>query len=307
VSTFVQHRAMVGAWTVTPGVRVERITYTRTNRLAGVSGDTGLTEVVPGLGVSYGANADTTLFGGVHKGFAPPRAEDVINNATGGVVDLEPERSWNYEVGGRTRLGDTLALDATFFRMDYENQIVPASLAGGVGATLTNGGQTLQQGLEAGIDLTWRTIHRSQHGAYSRLAYTWLPVARFDGVRTSNVPGFTTVSVSGNRLPYAAEHGGSVTAGYRHAAGLDVQVEAQFLGDQFSDDLNAVAPSVDGQRGLIPRYTYWNAAASWRLPRGGSVFLAVKNLADRTFIVDRARGILPGNPRLVHIGTNWRF
>ncbi len=307
VSTFVQHRAMAGAWTVTPGVRVERIAYSRTNRLVTVSGETQLTEVVPGFGVSYGVNADSTLFGGVHKGFAPPRAEDIINNSTGGVIDLEPERSWNYEIGGRTRAGQVLALDATFFRMDYENQIVPASLAGGVGATLTNGGQTLQQGVEAGADLTWRGIASTRHGVYSRLAYTWLPVARFDGVRTSSVAGSTTVSVSGNRLPYAAEHSGSFSVGYRHAAGLDLQVEAQFLGDQFSDDLNSSAPSADGQRGAIAQYTYWNAAASWRLPRGGSVFLAVKNLADRTFIVDRVRGILPGHPRLVHVGTSWRF
>ncbi|MGE0447645.1 MAG: TonB-dependent receptor [Vicinamibacterales bacterium] len=306
-STFVQHRAMAGAWTVTPGVRIERIAYSRTNQLAGVSGETRLTEVVPGLGVSYAVATETTLFGGVHKGFAPPRAEDIISNTTGGVVDLDPERSWNYEVGGRTRPTQAVSLDATFFRMDYENQIVPASLAGGVGAALTNGGQTLQQGVEAGADLNWRDIARSRHGVYSRLAYTWLPVARFEGRRTSAISGFTTVSVSGNRLPYASEHTGALTLGYRHAAGLDVQVEAQFLGDQFSDDLNSVAPSADGQRGLIPRYTYWNAAASWRLPRSGSIFVAVKNVADRTFIVDRVRGILPGSPRLVHVGTSWRF
>jgi len=306
-SAFVQHRVMAGSWTVTPGVRVEQIAYSRANRLAGVAGETRLTEVVPGLGVSYGVNADSTVFGGVHKGFAPPRAEDVINNATGGVIDLESERSWNYEVGGRTRVGQVLSLDATIFRMDYENQIVPASLAGGVGATLTNGGQTLQQGVEAGADLTWRDIANTPHGLYSRLAYTWLPVARFDGVRTSGVAGFLAVSVSGNRLPYAAEHSGTATLGYRRASGLDIQLEAQFLGDQFSDDLNSVAPSADGQRGLIGNYVYWNAAASWRLPKGGSVFLAVKNLADRTFIVDRSRGILPGNPRLVHVGTSWRF
>ena len=307
VSAFVQHRAMAGAWTITPGVRVERIAYSRTNRLASVSGRTDLTELVPGLGVSYGVTRDATLFGGVHKGFAPPRAEDIINNATGGVIDLDPERSWNYEVGGRARAGQALAVDATFFRMDYENQIVPASLAGGVGATLTNGGQTLQQGLEAGADLTWREIAHSRHGVYSRLAYTWLPVARFEGRRLSSVPGFTATSVAGNRLPYASEQSGSITMGYRHAAGLDLQVEAQFVGDQFSDDLNTVTSSADGQRGLIPRYTYWNAAATWALPRGGSFFLAVKNLADRTFIVDRVRGILAGSPRLIQVGTAWRF
>lgn len=308
LSAFVQHRILAGAWTVTPGVRVERISYSRTNHLVGASGTTDLTELVPGLGVSLGLTPDTTLFGGLHRGFAPPRAEDIINNTTGGTIDLDPERSWNYELGGRTRFGAALRFDAAVFRLDYENQIIPASLAGGVGATLTNGGETLQQGLEVGADGDWRRLGGTAHGLYSRAAFTWLPVARFAGVRTSNVAGFTTTSVSGNRLPYAPETAFSVTLGYRHEAGLDVQVEAQQVGDQFGDDLNTVAGTADGQRGLMPAYTYWNLAASWRLPHlGGSLFVAVKNLADRTFIVDRSRGILPGHPRLIQVGTSWRF
>lgn len=308
VSAFVQHRVLAGAWTVTPGLRVERINYSRTNRLPGVTGFADLTEVVPGVGVSYGVNADTTVFAGVHRGFAPPRAEDIINNTTGGAVDLDPERSWNYEVGGRTRVGPGLRMDAAIFRLDYENQIVPASLAGGVGATLTNGGQTLHQGVEVGADADWRAVAGSRHGLYGRAAFTWLPAARFTGVRTSNVPGFSLVSVSGNRLPYAPETTYSVTAGYRHAAGFDVQIEAQHVGDQFADDLNTVTGTVDGLRGLVPAYTVWNLAASWRLPRvGGTIFLAVKNLADATFVIDRSRGLLPGHPRLVQAGTSWRF
>lgn len=307
VSAFVQHRVLAGDWTITPGLRVERIRYARTNRLARVSGATDLTEFVPGVGVSYGVNADTTVFGGVHRGFAPPRAEDVISNSTGGTIDLDPERSWNYEVGARWRVARGLKLDVAAFRLDYENQIIPASLAGGLGATLTNGGATLHQGLEFGADADQR-LARTAHSLYTRAAVTWLPVARFAGVRTSNVPGFSGVGVSGNRLPYAAEATASVTLGYRHARGVDLQVEAQHVGDQFGDDLNTIQGTPDGQRGLVPAYTYWNLAASWRLPRtGGAIFVAIKNLADRTFIVDRTRGILPGHPRLVHVGTSWRF
>ncbi|MGE3885488.1 MAG: TonB-dependent receptor [Vicinamibacterales bacterium] len=308
LSAFVQHRVLAGGWTVTPGIRLERIDYGRTNRLTGVSGTTELTEWIPGLGVSYGPTSDTTFFAGVHRGFAPPRAEDIINNTTGGTVDLDPERSWNYELGARTRLGQVIRLDAALFRLDYENQIIPASLAGGVGATLTNGGETLHQGIEVGADGDWRMPRAPAHTLYSRAAYTWLPVAEFTGTRTSNVPGFSTTSVSGNRLPYAPETTLALTMGYRHDVGLDVQVEAQHVGDQYGDDLNTLPGTADGQRGLIPSYTYWNLAASWRLPRvGGSVFLAVKNLANSTVIVDRTRGILPGHPRLVQVGTSWRF
>lgn len=307
VSAFVQHRWLAGSWTVTPGARVERISYTRTNRLLGVSGDTSTTELVPGLGVSWGPGPDHTLFAGVHRGFGPARAEDVINNTTGGTVDLEPERSWNYEAGGRVRIGG-VKVQATAFRLDYENQVIPASLAGGSGTALTNGGQTLHQGVEGGVDVDWRHLRHSRHDVYVSAAYTWLPIARFSGVRTSNVPGSTGISISGNRLPYAPKSTASATVGYRHAVGLDMQLEIQRVGGQFADDLNTVAGSADGQRGLIPAYSYLNLAASWRIPgSGGSVFLAIKNLDDRLFIIDRSRGILPGHPRLVHVGTVWRF
>ncbi len=305
-SAFAQHRVLAGSWTITPGLRIERVRHSRTNRLINVSGEETLTELLPGLGVSYAPSPETTIFTGVHRGFAPPRAEDVINNSTGGVVELDPERSWNYEIGGRAGFG-AVRVDGAVFRMDYENQIVPASLAGGTGAALTNGGETLHQGVEVGLTGDWESIAATAHGAYTRLALTWLPVARFTGTRFSNVSGSGSVSVSGNRLPYAPESTVTIALGYRHRAGLDAQIEAQHVGDQFGDDLNTVVGTPDGQRGLIPAYTYWNAAATWRLTRGGSIFLTVKNLFDDTFIVDRARGILPGHPRLFQIGTSWRF
>lgn len=306
LSGFVQHRWLAGNWTITPGARVERISYSRTNRLLARSGRTSTSEFVPGLGVSWGPTADRTLFAGIHRGFAPARAEDIINN-TGGTVELEPERSWNYEAGGRLRAG-VMNVQATLFRLDYSNQVVPASLAGGLGSALTNGGQTLHQGIEAGVDGDWRRVRGTGHDIYGRVSSTWLPTARFVGVRTSNVPGYTGISVAGNRLPYAPETTVSITTGYRHAIGLDLQLETQHVAGQFADDLNTVVGSPDGQRGLIPAHTYLNLAVSWRVPRrNASVFLTVKNLDNRLFIVDRSRGILPNHPRLVQVGTSWRF
>ncbi|HEX6163933.1 MAG TPA: TonB-dependent receptor [Vicinamibacterales bacterium] len=306
-SAFMQHKLTGGAWTIVPGVRIERIDYSRHNRLAGVSGSTRLTEVVPGLGVSFAPAADVTVFGGIHRGFAPPRVEDIINNSTGGSVDLDPERSWNYEGGIRGRARGVHA-SLTAFRMDYENQIVPASVAGGAGAVLTNAGETLHQGVEGSANTEWRGLGGTGHGLYAAAAITWLPVARFEGVRTSAVSGFGATSVSGNRLPYAPEVTHTLTFGYRHANGIDVQFESQHVGAQFGDDLNTIVPTPDGQRGRLDAYTYLGVAASAPLPRvPGRIFVTVKNLADRTFIIDRVRGILPAHPRLIHVGTSWRF
>jgi Fe(3+) dicitrate transport protein len=311
-SGFVQNRFHFGDWTVTPGVRIEHIEFQRTNRLAnagaGVSGRTDLTQVVPGLGVSYSPGARLTVFAGAHRGFAPPRTEDIINNATGGVIELDPELSWNYELGMRSAPVDGVRLEATIFRMDYENQIVPASLAGGVGATLTNGGRTLHQGFEFTGRVDSGALFKSSHNVYARVAYTFLPTARFTGVRLSSVSGFSTVSVSGNRLPYAPEHLLNANFGYSHPSGLDTLLEAVHVGSQFGDDLNTIAPTPDGQRGLIPSYTVWNATVNYHVENLKTTFFVTsKNLFDRTYIVDRARGILPSSPRLVQAGLKFRF
>jgi Fe(3+) dicitrate transport protein len=307
-ASFVQNTFLFGGWTVTPGVRLEHVRFERTNRLAnagaGVTGDTDLTRIIPGVGVAHTTGEQITVFGGVHRGFAPPRTEDIISN-TGGVIDLDPELSWNYEAGVRSTMRPGVGVDATFFRMDYENQVIPASLAGGVGATLTNGGATLHQGIELRAQIDSAPITGSLHDAYLRLAYTYLPIAEFTGTRFSNIPGFGTVSVSGNRLPYAPKQVVSVGVGYARGP-VDLLLEAVRTSDQFGDDLNTVAPTPDGQRGLLPGYTVWNTAMNYMVARA-TLFLTVKNLQDELFIVDRTRGILPGSPRLVQAGVKFAF
>jgi Fe(3+) dicitrate transport protein len=305
-SGFVQNRFGLGGLSVTPGVRLERVTYERTNRLLDVTGRTALTEIIPGIGLAYSPRDRHTVFAGVHRGFTPPRTEDIINNTTGGAIDLEPERSWNYEAGVRTGPHRGVSLDAAAFRMDYSNQIVPATLAGGVGSLLTNGGATLHQGIEMGVRADSAAWSGSRHNVYLRTAYTWLPIARFAGTRFSSVPGFSSTAVSGNRLPYAPAHTLTAGAGFTHARGWDVNAETVVVGDQFADDLNTVQGTADGQRGLLPGYPVVNATVNYPLSRA-TLFVSVRNVFDRLAIVDRSRGILPTAPRTAHIGLKLRF
>jgi Fe(3+) dicitrate transport protein len=308
-SAFMQDRLLLGDFTLSAGVRLEAIGYERTNRLAndgaGASGESSLTQWVPGAGLTWSPSSAVNLFGGIHRGFAPPRTEDVISQA-GGVADLEAEKSWNYELGLRALPVRGLRVDATIFRNDFENQIVAASLAGGVGATLTNGGETLHEGLELGVRLDSGTLTGSRHNVFVRSAFTWLPVARFEGNRFSNVLGSSSVSVSGNRLPYAPGTLLTLALGYAHPRGLTAQVEAVHVGEQLADDLNSVAASADGQRGLIPAHTTCNVALSWDLRRV-TLFVTAKNLLDELYVADRARGMIPGSPRLVQAGLSTRF
>lgn len=307
-SGYYQNRIQIGKFGISPGLRVENVSYLRTNRLLGVTGTTSLTQWIPGLGVSYSPTAGTTVFGGVHRGFSPPRAEDIINNTTGGTVELDPEMSWNYELGVRTRIDRRASLEATFFRLDFQNQIIPASVAGGIGATLTSAGRTTHQGAEFAGRTDFRSVFGSRHSLWLRGAYTFIPVSEFAGQRFSNIGGFGGVLVTGNRLPYAPRNLLNSMLGYSHSSGVNALVEGVYTGGQFGDDLNSINPTADGQRGGIPSNFIWNATFNYPVEQWRTTFfVTAKNIGDRIYIVDRTRGLLPGMPRLVQAGIRFSF
>jgi Fe(3+) dicitrate transport protein len=302
-SGFVQAAFSAGRFTVVPGVRYESIDFERRNFLNGAVGATDLQQWIPGIGATWRAMDELTLFAGAHRGFAPPRVEDIVTNA-GGIVDLDAELSWNYEIGVRARPSPGVGLELTAFRMDFSNQIVPTSVAGGVGATLTSAGETLHQGMEALVDYA-RPLPAGLDG-YVRLAWTWLPDAEYVGTRFSNVSGFGTTRVTGNRLPYAAENLGTLTLGVG-ATRWRAQVEGVYTGEMYTDDLNTVAVTANGQRGLMPSHFVWNATVNFAATDSIDVYAAVKNVADKTYVVDMVRGLIPGSPRLVQVGAAARF
>jgi Fe(3+) dicitrate transport protein len=309
LSGFVSTRIEAGAWVFEPGVRIEMIELERRNNLAGVAGGSDLTVVVPGLGVTYRVGTEMAVYAGVHKGFAPPRVEDVINNTTGGSVDLDAEESVNWELGLRGEPVKGVSLDVAFFRMDFQNQIVPQSVAGGVGASLTSAGETLHQGFELGarastMDAGWT----DGEGVYGRASVTYLMDAEFAGARFSSVTGFGAVSVTGNRLPYAPEWLLTMAFGYERKDLGNVEVEAQYTDEMFTDDLNTVAVIASGQRGLIESTLIWNATANVEVPGTPlTLFVTGKNLTDELYVVDRSRGILPGNKRSFQAGVSVAF
>jgi Fe(3+) dicitrate transport protein len=306
-SGFVQNRFDLGRWTVTPGLRFEHVDYVRKDNLLDTRGTATVDEWIPGIGATFEPVAGTTVFAGVHRGFSPPGVADIIT-PQGGTVDLEPEYSWNYELGVRSDVRDGLYAEATLFRLDFENQIVPASVAGGVGAGLTSAGETLQEGLEVAGNVESTGFADWPVDVFGRLSWTWLWTAEYVGERYSSIPGFTSVSVTGNRLPYTPEQLLAATLGVRAKFGLSVELEGVYTSSAFTDDLNTVEITPNGQRGEMPGYTVWNLSANYPLPAWSmNLFFTVKNLTDDLYIVDMSRGLVPGMPRLVQGGFEVRF
>jgi Fe(3+) dicitrate transport protein len=170
-------------------------------------------------------------------------------------------------------------------------------------------------------------IFNTPHNFYFRAAYTFLPVAEFRGERYSSItsnsqllslcqparlqilsPSSSRCLVTGNRLPYTPKQTLTSSFGYSHPAGIEAFVENVYIGWQFTDDINTTHNLPNGQVGSLGEQTYWNATANYKVEKWKTTFfVTAKNIFDRTFVVDRSRGLLPGIPRLVRGGVKLNF
>lgn len=323
---FLQERLILGPFTVTPGFRFEHIKYDQRNRLAnsgnGNFGETSFSEVLPGVGLTYSPFRNNTFFFGAHRGMAPPQISDAIALNTGQLVDLGPELSWTYELGVRGNLTPWAGYSITGYQMDFDNQIISQSVAGGVGATLTSAGKTQHRGAEVAVQLDVldaATGRNDEQDITLDLNYTWVAQAQFRGTRNSAVTGAALLpgepavfNTSGNRLPYSPEH--LVTAGIGYAnrgfsvGPFNARVETQCISDQFADDRNTVIPTPNGQRGLVKGWCMLNASVNQHVKAINTTFFFTgKNMLGQDAIVDRSRGIYPSLPALWQAGAKWTF
>ncbi|MCF8186691.1 MAG: TonB-dependent receptor [Sulfuritalea sp.] len=301
-SGFISNRFDIGQFSITPAVRYEHIENERTNRLTGAKGEASLHEWIPGIGFAYNPNDNLTVFAGVHRGFAPPRTEDLISG-TGGAVDVDSEKSTNYELGFRAKPVKGLNVESTVFYNDFSNLIAVGSVA--------SGNTSLSQGKATFAGLEFSGQYDFDNGLYSRVAYTWLPIAEQD---TPFRPVDITKPISGakgNRQPYAPKNTMTVALGYKMNS-WNAQLEAVHVGSQFADFVEGDAPTpalgLTGQFGEIASYTIYNAALNYKYaPYKTTIFVTGKNLFDKEYITDRTRGILTGMPRLVQVGARYDF
>jgi Fe(3+) dicitrate transport protein len=300
VAFFLQNRFHItDRFAVTPGVRVEsyrqeRSIYRWNNADVNIGAKTSNTEVIPGLGATYALHEAAILFGGVHRGFAPPRVQDAVSNA-GEAVELDAERSNNYEIGLRGSL-PRLSYEVAAFRYDFSNQLVQASQAGGATSQLTNAGETLNQGFEVGVglDLLW--------GFGLDANWTHVATAKLESTRI--IGG---IDRNGNRLPYAPKNLANTALTYRQGP-LRAALQYSYVSEQFTDFENTEAGSANGRTGVIPSYGVWNMSGDYQLTPAITLNASVKNLFDKDYIASRApEGIFSGTPRLITAGVRMAF
>jgi Fe(3+) dicitrate transport protein len=297
-------------FSLAPGFRVESFNFSRdiyrlNSRDTLINAKSELVSLIPGVGINY-TLSNINFYGGIHKGFAPPRIKDAINN-DGIDLQLDAELSWNYEAGIRAKLFDKLHFETTVFILDFSNQVIPVSQSsGGTGAGLVNGGRTMHRGIEAGFnfEVLQKNISDIQLNLRANATYS---KAKYNSDRFITEAN-QVINVNGNTLPYAPEFiaCGGVEVMYSN---FSLLLNSTYTGRQYADEINSVDAAANGLRGLIPEYFLINTTARYFIEGlKSSIYLSAKNLLDERYIATRRpEGIRAGLPRMLVGGIELMF
>lgn len=285
---------------VTAGLRAEVYEQTRHDlrrpEALGNRAKTNNTEVLPGLGFTWVFSEQIQGFANAYEAFSPALNGDALNGLDD--QELSAERSINMEAGIRGSAGD-LEYEATLFRMDFDNQIIPANSNSQF--QVTNGGKTLHQGLELGVG-------RSLGAGFSIDAnLTYIADAKFIGDRFSRDGTLTTPN--DNRVPYTPEWIANFVISYERGP-LRSSVRVHHTGAQFTDVLNtrAINESLSGFfTGEIDGYTIADVSMLYRFSDRFEFGATVKNVANERYIASLRQGIYVGPERSYDVGVSYRF
>lgn len=281
---------------VTPGVRIEHYEQQREDKKKSELVKTSNTEVMPGLGMTFQLDPAVQLYGSVYKAFSPALNGDSLSGLQDQKLDAETAVSWEFGLRGQQ---DALSYEMTAFRMDFDNQIIPANSNSDFQST--NGGKTYNQGLEGAVNL------ELDNGFDVFANLTWVIDAQFKGDRYNK--NGTLKSRDGDRVPYTPEWIANLGLGYTYA-GLRTQLSANYTGSQFTDELNT-KPIVENTSGFftgkINGYTTVDLTTRYTLNDQVEFYGAVKNLADKRYIASLRQGIYVGPERSLEAGVRYRF
>lgn len=303
-SYYAQNTFYLNDWTLTPGLRVED--YEKKINVLQAEGDpqgfkktSNQTVWLPGLGATWNGIANTTVFAGIHKGFAPPRPSRDINfddlAGLDAISSTDAEESTNMEFGVRSNYFKGVVFEATLFNIDFD-EIVIQQAAG----NFVNAGESKHTGVELAARVDFGSIYNTPHNFYVMGNYTNLFTARFKKD--------TDATTSGNRLPYAPRDIASVKFGYQHPIGLDARIGVDYVSQQYVDAGNTRVESLNGMEGTIPSYTLLNASINFK-PANSKVtyFMSGHNLADKEYLISRVDGKVAGRQRQVFGGIRYDF
>jgi len=320
LSYFAQNTFFTGDWSFTPGLRLEDVTSRK--NLFGSTDDvqfndpidnlkTSKLQALPGFGFTWNGLKNSTVFGGVHRGFAPPRPDRDFAGSR--FQRVTPELSTTTEVGIRSSILQSGYIESTIFNMDISDIVIQSA------SIFRNEGKAQHTGFEVAGKINLGELAGKKNNYYASISYTNLFTAKFKNsgeVGGEGEDGYGEYT-AGNRLPYAPKHTLALNLSYEDQQGFRGRVGVTHISQQFANTDNFIGKSAAGDcdageecglRGEIPALTLVNASMSYS-PKGQKVtyFISGENLSDKKYFSSRTNGLQPGRGRMIFAGARYSF
>ena len=282
-------------WTITPGIRYERIRQRQYNLLSHRPYHGNYHTALPALNVMYWLRDGINFYANTEGSFGSMQYSRMPNRVR--AQDISPEKARTWEVGMRYDIG-ALKADLDLFLINFNNQYESSQTTDSV----TVRGKTRHKGLEGSFSYRLGHLNSALQGVelYGNYAFVDARIREAGPNR-------------GNRVPFSSRHKGLLGVSYKQG-GLKLGLENAFQSSQYADNANTVAASADGSTGRIPGYAVWHLRAGYDF--GGtmsnlSLNMGVKNIFNRTFYTrshdDSNTGLYLGQPRTVYVQASVKF
>ena len=298
---YVENLFRWGAFTLTPGVRLEQVRQSvreEINLAKAAAGnplaDRTDRDAVPllGLAATWEPARGAQAYLNASESFRPVIFTQAVPNGATQVAnaDLAPSRARQLELGYRAQTDSGLVVDASVFHLEFSDQVGTAALPGGR-SSLINVGRSVHRGLEAAAR---QELLRPRPGRTASLQL-YANALLLDA-------SFRAGAFAGRRPQYAPRHLVRTGLLFSRGPSLKAGLSGTLVGSSHADDTNT-----DQRR--VPAHAVWDLTAEWRVPGTAvRVIGGVNNLLDEDYYSRvRADGIDPAPRRHGYLGAAIEF
>lgn len=292
MALYLQDEMSFGRWTLTPGVRVERVEFSYDDyKNSDPIRERDLTVVNPGVGFRYALSETSSLFGGLHVGSSLPDT----GSATRDSNPLDEEKSYNAELGYRLFDQQAFKFESTLFYTQLKDMIAVSSASTGTTQSESIGkadtyGVELKTTYDLGLQRGW-----SFNNPYF-LTATWNKTSIGGDYEDAEY----LTGEEGNSLPYSPEL--QLTAGTGLSKdGWMLDIAGTYVGEVYDTGENL-------ESGKIDSHFTVDLMLAYDLRESTTLSLSVHNLFDEEYMVSRQPyGARVGRPQTLLVGLESSF
>ncbi len=228
-------------------------------------------KLLPNAGLKYQLDERDHLFYSLSRNMRVPQNYALYDKGAGS-IDLEPETSWNHELGWRYS-GDDMTLAATLFYMDFKNRQVSSKDINGDSADINVGAVT-----NKGLELEWSGLLPHHFNYYT--SYTYTKAEQQDDMTVYNAGRAILLPTSGKQFANVPKNMLAANIGYddgRFYGTFGGKYTSKLYGDLTNDE-------------AISARTVFNLGAGIYLPvdkkvvKDATLRLNVDNLFDKKYL-----------------------